>query len=122
MLMLLDLWGRIIAGKNPERPFQLLTAGDLLSLIQMIIIARGTDFTAISKVKGHADEGLVRRGQVRLADKIGNDLADTLSSQEGTAEHAWWCWRRKCAAGGPQTQCTSWRSWPRRRRVTSHVS
>ena len=48
--------------------------------------------------------------------------ARTLSSQEGTVEHVWWCWRRKCAAGGPQTRCTSWRSWPRRRHVTNHVS
>ena len=56
--------GRIWAGKPPPRPFQLLLDGDLLSLVQMLILARGTDSTAISKVKGHADEGLVRR--VRL--------------------------------------------------------
>ena len=67
---------RIIAGKTPPRPFQLLIDGDLLSLFQKLVFARGADSTAISEVKGHADEGLVRRGQVRLADKIGNDLAD----------------------------------------------
>ena len=31
---------------------------------------------AISKVKVHADEGLVRGGRVREADKVGNDMAD----------------------------------------------
>ena len=30
---------------------------------------------AVSKVKGHADEGLVREGRVRELDRIGNDLA-----------------------------------------------
>ena len=32
--------------------------------------------TAISKVKGHADEGLVRDGRVRELDRIGDNLAD----------------------------------------------
>ena len=32
--------------------------------------------SAISKVKGHADEGLVARGRVREVDRIGNNEAD----------------------------------------------
>ena len=32
--------------------------------------------TAISKVKGHADKGLVRGGRVREADTVGDDMAD----------------------------------------------
>ena len=36
----------------------------------------GAVTTDISKVKGHADEGLVRDGRVRELDKIGNDMAD----------------------------------------------
>ena len=68
--------GRILAGKPPLRPFQLLLDGDLLSLVQILILARGADSTTISRVKGHAEEGLVRRGQERMADKIGNDMAD----------------------------------------------
>ena len=31
---------------------------------------------AISKVKGHTDDEMVRRGRVRLVDKVGNDWAD----------------------------------------------
>ena len=44
--------------------------------LKMMIWARGAGTTAISKVKGHADEGLVRGGHVREADKFGNDMAD----------------------------------------------
>ena len=67
---------RILAGREPLRPLQISLDGDLLLLIQLLISARGEGSTLVSKVKGHADEGLVRRGQVRLSDKIGNDLAD----------------------------------------------
>ena len=42
----------------------------------MLISARREGSTSISKVKGHADDDLVRRGQVRRVDKVGNDLAD----------------------------------------------
>ena len=67
---------RILDGKSPSRPFQILLDGDLLLLIQMLVSARREGSTSISKVKGHADDDLVRRGQVRQADTIGNDLAD----------------------------------------------
>ena len=67
---------RIIANKSLARPFELLVDGDLLALVKMLVEARGDGTTAISKVKGHADEGLVRDGRVREVDKIGNDLAD----------------------------------------------
>ena len=32
--------------------------------------------TAVSKVKGHADEGMVAQGRVREMDRIGNNEAD----------------------------------------------
>ena len=50
--------------------------GDLLLLVRKLVNTRGPGTTAISKVKGHADEGLVRGGRVRELDKIGNDMAD----------------------------------------------
>ena len=50
--------------------------GDLLVLVHKLIDARGPGTTNISKVKGHADEGLVRGGRVRELDKVGNDMAD----------------------------------------------
>ena len=66
--------GRIIAHKDPVR--QLLVDGDLLTLVKILVLARSAGNVAISKVKGHADDDLVRRGQVREADKFGNDMAD----------------------------------------------
>ena len=37
---------------------------------------RGPDTVLISKVKGHAVDGMVLHGQVRREDKLGNDAAD----------------------------------------------
>ena len=58
--------GRIITRKEQVRLFEPLVDGDLLSLVIMLILARGAGTTAISKVKGHADEGLVREKLIRL--------------------------------------------------------
>ena len=68
--------GRMLAGKMPGRPYELLADGDLLVLVHRLLDARGPGTTNISKVKGHADEGLVRGGRVRELDKVGNDMAD----------------------------------------------
>ena len=55
----------------------------LLSLSMMVICfsdrmlhLRGWDTVWISKVKGHADEGMVFDGRVREADRLGNNAAD----------------------------------------------
>ena len=68
--------GRMLAQKAHGKPYELLVDGDLLALIHMLISVRGPRTTKISKVKGHADEELVRRGKVREVDKKGNDMAD----------------------------------------------
>ena len=68
--------GRTIACKEPDRFFELLTYGDLLLLVQTLVVKRSLGTCAISKVKGHADDDMVCRGRVRLLDKIGNDRAD----------------------------------------------
>ena len=68
--------GRVLAGRKPSRPLELLVDGDLIALVQKLVDLRGPGTTAISKVKGHADEGLVRGGRVRELDKIGDDMAD----------------------------------------------
>ena len=57
-------------------PFELVTDGDLLLLIDRMLRSRGPDTVRISKVKGHADDGMVFHGQVRREDKLGNDAAD----------------------------------------------
>ena len=67
---------RMLAGRNPARPYELMVDGDLLALVHKLLDARGPGTTKISKVKGHAEEGLVREGRVRELDKIGNDMAD----------------------------------------------
>ena len=38
--------------------------------------AGGLDTVRISKVKGHADDGMILHGQVRREDRLGNDAAD----------------------------------------------
>ena len=68
--------GRILDGKLSSRPFELLPDGDLLFLSERMLRIRGLDSVRISKVKGHADESMVRAGAVRGLDKLGNDGAD----------------------------------------------
>ena len=48
----------------------------MIALVQKLVDVRGPGTTAVSKVKGHADEGMVRGGRVRELDRIGNNLAD----------------------------------------------
>ena len=45
-------------------------------LIERMLLRRGLDTVRITKVKGHADEGMVLDGRVREVDRIGNDAAD----------------------------------------------
>ena len=68
--------GRLLDGCPGSVPFDLLKDGDLLLLIDRMIRRRGPDTVRISKVKGHADEGMVRSGQVREVDRLGNNAAD----------------------------------------------
>ena len=57
-------------------PFELLPDGDLLFLIHRMLRIRGLGSVRISKVKGHADEAMVRAGTVRGLDELGDDGAD----------------------------------------------
>ena len=59
----------LITGRRVGRPFPLVNDGDLLALAQRILRWRGAGTAAVSKVKGHADEGLVARGKVREIDR-----------------------------------------------------
>ena len=67
--------GRLLDGSRGPKPFELVNDGDLLLLIDRMLLQRGSDTVCISKVKGHAD-GMVFSGQVRREDKVGNDAAD----------------------------------------------
>ena len=68
--------GRLLDGCRGTKPFELVNDGDLLLLIDRMLRQRGLDTVSTSKVKGHADDGMVLSGRVRREDKLGNDAAD----------------------------------------------
>ena len=65
--------------------FEFVTDGDLLVLVCRMLDLRGRDTVRTTKVKGHADEGLVLDGHVRELDWLGNNAADEAAdlSEEG---------------------------------------
>ena len=71
--------GRLLDGLSSVRPLELLDDGDLIILIRKLLSIRvrvGEGTVCISEFKGHADESLVRSGQVRALDRYGNSRAD----------------------------------------------
>ena len=71
-----NLGGRLLDGHHGSLPFELDKDGDLLLLIERMLRLRGLDTVRISKVKGHAEEGMVLDGRVREVDRLGNGAAD----------------------------------------------
>ena len=67
--------GRLLDGCRGRKPFELVHDGDLLLLIDCMLRQRGLDTVCISKVKGHADDGMVLHGQVRHVKRIPPDTA-----------------------------------------------
>ena len=51
--------GRLLDGHHGSVPFELVKEGDLLLLIERMLQLRGLDTVRVTKVKGHADEGMV---------------------------------------------------------------
>ena len=68
--------GRLLDGHCGSVPFELVNDGDLLLLIVRMLRLRGLDTVRITKVKGHADEGMVLDGRVREIDRLGNNATD----------------------------------------------
>ena len=68
--------GRLLDGRHGPVLFELVKDSDLLLLIERMLHPRGLDTVQISKVKGHADEGMVLDCRVREVDRLGNDAAD----------------------------------------------
>ena len=97
--------GRILDGKLPSRPFELLPDGDLLFLIDRMLRIRGLGSVRISKVKGHAVEAMVRTGTVRGLDKLGNDGADE-AAEFGRRRVPWWIIDARRNLSGV---CSRWR-------------
>ena len=67
--------GRLLAGRRSSVPFELVHDGDLL-LIDRMLHPRGPDTVRITKVEGHADEGMVLDGRVGEVDRLGNNAAE----------------------------------------------
>ena len=68
--------GLFLNGHRSSVPFELVTDDNLLLLIERMLHLRGLDTVRITKVKGHADEGMVLDGRVRELDRVGNNAAD----------------------------------------------
>ena len=68
--------GRLLDGCRGTVPFELVKDGDLLLLIERMLLLRGLETVRITKVKGRADESMVLNGRVREVDRLGNDAAD----------------------------------------------
>ena len=68
--------GLLLDGLSGVRPLELVDDGDLIILIRKLFSIRGEGTVCISNVEGHADESLVRSGQVRALDRYGNTRAD----------------------------------------------
>ena len=66
----------MVVGTLSFLTFGFVTDGDLLILLRRMIDLRGRDTVRVSKVKGHADEGMVSDGRVRELDRLGNNAAD----------------------------------------------
>ena len=60
----------------PSTPLELVTDGDFLILIRRMVDLWGSNTVRVTKVKGHADEGMVADGRVRVLDRLGNNAAD----------------------------------------------
>ena len=60
--------GRLLDGRSGSSPHELVNDG--------MLQRRGLDTVRITKVEGHADEGMVLDGRVREQDRLGNNVAD----------------------------------------------
>ena len=58
--------GRLLCDSPPSTPLELVTDGDLVILIRRMIDLRGSNTVRVTKVKGHADEGVVADGRVLM--------------------------------------------------------
>ena len=64
--------GRLLHSRLGSIPFELVNDGGLLLLIDRMLHLRGGETVRISKVKEHADEGIVLDGWCREIDRLGN--------------------------------------------------
>ena len=68
--------GRLLDGRIGSSLVELVNDGDLLLLIERMLQQRGLDTVRITKVKGHADDGMVLDARVRSQGRVGSDASD----------------------------------------------
>ena len=68
--------GRLLDADCLAKPLPLVKDGDLVAPVQYMIRTRGRDTVRVTKVKGHAKDGDVQHGHVRLIDQQSNVEAD----------------------------------------------
>ena len=71
--------GRLLDDCSFSTPLELVTDGDLLILLRRMIDLRGRSMVRVTKVKGHADEGMASDGRVRELVRLGNNAADEVA-------------------------------------------
>ena len=76
ILVLFGMLGRLLDDYSFSTPLELVTDGDFLILLRRMIDLRGRNTVRVTKVKGHADDGMVLDGRVRELDRLGNNAAD----------------------------------------------
>ena len=68
--------GRLLDHGSLSKPLPLVKDGDLISIVQHLIHARGRETVQVANAKEHATDFDVEVGRVRLEDKLGNSEAD----------------------------------------------
>ena len=77
----------------------------LLLLLERMLHFRGFNTVRISKVKGHADKALVRAGEIRDLDRLGNN-GDDEATDFGRRRVPWWVMDARRIFSGV---CSRWR-------------
>ena len=77
---------QILKGVLPNKPWAILTDGDIWECVEQIVDAKGAHAVNITKVKGHATDQMVVEGKVRIEHKEGNDASD-VAADKGIEQH-----------------------------------
>jgi len=77
---------KILLGKLPRKPFNIIPDGDLWEWFAKIVKAKGAEAVRLTKVKGHATEEMVKQGKVKEEHKVGNDFSDE-AADIGVEQH-----------------------------------
>ena len=81
----LDVFQSILRGRanSNRKPWAMRPDGDVWQAFEGMVEQRGRHASCGTKVKGHATDEEVRRGNVSAADKRGNDAADKMVLRGG---------------------------------------